>query len=221
MNRIIHPAGQKLVFTALSVYLVLAVASILIFNHNIWFLAAICFFGLAVLIIFLFFFRNPPREIIPDMNKVFAPADGTIVAIEEVFENEAIQRKCLEISIFMSIYNMHVNRYPVSGVVKYVRYSPGKYLVAYHPKSSELNEHYSTLVETPEGYMVLIKQIAGSVARRIVCYAKTDGEARQGSDLGFIKFGSRVDIFLPLDFRVRVKLYEKVKGNITIIATTN
>lgn len=221
MNKIIHPAGQKLALTALSVYLLLALAGLLVLNNNEWFLAGICLVGLVVVFISLFFFRNPSREIIPDINKVFAPADGKIVAIEEAFENEVINQKCLKISIFMSIYNIHVNRYPVSGVVKYVRHSPGKYLVAHHPKSSELNEHYSTLVETPEGYMVLIKQIAGTVARRIVCYANTDGEAKQGSDLGFIKFGSRVDLFLPLDFRVRVNLYEKVKGNKTLIATTN
>lgn len=107
----------------------------------------------------------------------------------------------------------------MGGTVKYTRYFPGKYFVAHHPKSSESNEHYSTLLETPEGQQVLIKQIAGTLARRIVCYAKEGMKAIQGSDLGFIKFGSRVDIFLPLDFQIRVKLYEKVKGNITIIAT--
>jgi len=220
MNRIIHPAGQKLFLNVVSLYLLITLFCLWFSNGNIMIVAGFGLTGLALIFLLLFFFRNPLRMLTPDSNKVFAPADGKIVAIEEVIENEICNRKCIKISIFMSIYNIHVNHYPVSGTVKYIRYFPGKYFVAHHPKSSELNEHYTTLVETPEGQQVLIKQIAGALARRIVCYAKEGMKAIQGNDLGFIKFGSRVDIFLPLNFQIRVKLYEQVKGNITIIATT-
>ena len=167
----------------------------------------------------VWFFRNPDRTMLPDGNKVFAPADGRIVAIEEVEEPEYFSDKRMKISIFMSPLNVHVNRYPVSGEVTYTKYHPGKYLVAWHPKSSLLNERSTIVIKTSNGQEILVRQIAGIVARRIVTYPKTGDQAVQGNDLGFIKFGSRVDVFLPPDANINVRLGEISKGNQTVIAT--
>jgi phosphatidylserine decarboxylase len=179
------------------------------------------FLGIILFSFLLLFFRNPKREVIPDSKMVFAPADGRIVAIEEIFEKEYLSQNCLKVSIFMSITNVHVNRYSVSGIIRYTKYHPGKYFIASHPKSSELNEHHSTVVETPEGILIMIKQIAGAVARRVICYAMVGEKVIQGNDIGFIKFGSRVDLFLPLNAKILVGMNEKVKGNITAIAHLN
>jgi len=167
----------------------------------------------------LWFFRNPNRTLVPDDNKIFAPADGKIVMVEEVEESEYFHDKRIQVSIFMSPLNVHVNRYPVSGEVTYTKYHPGKYLVAWHPKSSLLNERSTIVIKTPNGQEILVRQIAGVVARRIVTYSKTGDQAIQGNDLGFIKFGSRVDVFLPLDAKINVQLGEISKGNRTVIAT--
>jgi len=174
--------------------------------------------GIILLGLTTLFFRNPPRKIKPDADIAFAPADGRIIAIEEVYESEFLSRKCIKVSIFMSIYNIHVNRYPVSGKITYTKYHPGKYLVARHPKSSELNEHQSTAIKKLDGVEIMIKQIAGTVARRLICYAKVGDEATQGDDIGFIRFGSRVDLFLPLQAEICVKINEHVKGNQTLMA---
>jgi phosphatidylserine decarboxylase len=152
---------------------------------------------------------------------VFSPADGEIVAIETVLENEYFSQNCIKISIFMSVFNMHVNRYPVSGIIRYSKYHPGRFFIACYPKASEFNEHHSTVIENPKGIFIMVKQIAGLVARRVVCYAKEGEQAIQGEDLGFIKFGSRVDLFLPLNTEVLVKLNEKAIGNRTIVARFN
>ena len=165
-----------------------------------------------------YFFRNPYRPIKTDQSIIYAPADGRTVDIDTVFEKEFLIQDCLKVSIFMSIWNVHVNRYPLTGTISYTKYHPGNYFIASHPKSSELNEHQSTVIKTSEGISVLIKQIAGTLARRIICYAKVDEQAIQGNDLGFIRFGSRVDIFLPLNTEILVKMDEMVKGNQTIIA---
>lgn len=168
--------------------------------------------------LFLQFFRNPKREIpVSDDQLVYAPADGKVVVIEEVLDSEFGEEKGKQISIFMSPFNVHVNRIPTSGEVTYLKYHPGKYLVAMSPKSSTDNERMTTIVESPKG-KVLLKQIAGAVARRIVNYLETGQKVRQGQEMGFIKFGSRVDVILPMNAQVEVKIGEVVKGNKTVIA---
>lgn len=169
----------------------------------------------------LWFFRQPYRPVTPNDELIIAPADGRIVAIEEIFEPEYFKDKRLQISIFMSPLDVHVNRYPVSGKVKYFKYHKGAYLVAWHPKSSELNERTTLVVENSVGSEILIRQIAGAVARRIVAYPSEGELVTQGEDFGFIKFGSRVDLFLPLNsMDIKISLNQKVVGNQTIIATT-
>lgn len=166
----------------------------------------------------LWFFRQPNRPVTPDENLIIAPADGRIVAIEEVFEPEYFKDKRLLVSIFMSPLNVHVNRYPVSGTVKYMKYHKGAYLVAWHPKSSELNERTTVVIENHQGE-ILLRQIAGALARRIVYYPSEGDKVIQGDDLGFIKFGSRVDLFFPLNsLDIQISLNQKVIGNQTVIA---
>lgn len=163
------------------------------------------------------FFRVPKRLIAIDDNRIICPADGKIVVIEEVEEPEFFKGKRLQVSVFMSPLNVHVNWFPISGVVKYFKYHPGEHLVAFHPKSSTENER-TTLVIENGNRSVLVRQIAGAVARRIVCYAKENENVLQGEPFGIIKFGSRVDIFLPTDAKINVKLNEIVKGKKTTIA---
>jgi len=167
---------------------------------------------------FLQFFRDPERQTPADQSAIIAPADGKIVVIEETEETEYFHNKRIQISIFMSPLNVHVNRCPVNGRVKYIRYHPGKYLVAWHPKSSVENER-NTVVIGNEGTDVLIRQIAGKVARRIVCYLKNEESVKAGSELGFIKFGSRVDVFLPVSAKIGVHLNQVVIGGETILGT--
>ena len=169
-------------------------------------------------IIVLHFFRNPIRRITPDLNAVIAPADGKIVAIERVNEEEFMKGECTLISIFMNVHNVHVNRAPVAGKVIYRKYHHGKYLVAWNHKSSLLNER-TTLAFSLEESTVMMRQIAGGLARRIVTYPKEGEWVEQGSQIGFIKFGSRVDVFIPNHFTVTATLKQKVKGGITVIAT--
>jgi len=183
-----------------------------------WIVNLILGVSIVLIILILQFFRNPKRPLTIDDNKVYAPADGKIVVIEEVGETEFFKDKRKQVSIFMSPINVHVNRYPISGTVKYAKYHPGKYLVAWHPKSSTENERTSIVVENKNA-AVLFRQIAGALAKRIVMYSKEGDEAIQGEDFGFIKFGSRVDLFLPLDAKIEVSLDQKVKGNQTIIAS--
>lgn len=164
------------------------------------------------------FFRNPRREIqIADDNIIYAPADGKVVVIEEAHESEYFEDKRLQISIFMSPTNVHVNRNPIGGIVNYFKYHPGKYLVAWHPKSSTENERTTTVIANGD-VEVMLRQIAGALAKRIVNYVEEGQKVVQGADMGFIKFGSRVDLFLPLDTKIEVEMNQKVKGNRTIIA---
>jgi phosphatidylserine decarboxylase len=169
-------------------------------------------------IFLLFFFRLPIRYFEADPGLIYAPADGKVVVIEETMENEYFKDLRLQVSIFMSPFNMHSNRYPVSGKIKYVCHHPGKYMVAWHPKSSELNERSTIVIKTSEGTEVMVRQIAGAVARRIVTYARENADIRQGDELGFIKFGSRVDIFLPIGTEVEIPILQQVKANKSIIA---
>ena len=176
-------------------------------------IASILFFSLL-----LWFFRNPERTVIPDNQLIISPADGKVVVIEEVKEEEYFKDKRIQLSIFMSPLNVHVNRYPVSGLVTYFKYHPGKYLVAWHPKSSLLNERSTVVLKCENGQEILVRQIAGAVARRIVPYSEEGRQVIQGSELGFIKFGSRVDIFLPPGTNIGVKIGDKVTGNKSVIA---
>ena len=169
----------------------------------------------------LWFFRNPKRNIIIDDNVILSPADGKIVDIKEVNENEFFKDDRIKISIFLSITNIHVTRFPISGKIIYNKYHPGKYLLAWHPKSSEKNERTSVVISNNSFGNILYRQIAGAVARRIINYAKTNLEVIQGEDSGFIKFGSRVDIFLPLNSNISVNKGQNVKGGITILSIKN
>ena len=174
-------------------------------------------FCLLTLILILQFFRNPKRKFNLNPEKVLSPVDGKIVAIEEVFENEYFNDKRLQVSIFMSPINVHVTRYPIGGEVLYSKYHPGKYLVAWHPKSSEKNERTTIVINNKNIGKILYRQIAGFLARRIVNYAKVEENVIQGDDAGFIKFGSRVDLFLPLNVKINVKINQNVKGGIDFI----
>ncbi|KEZ94180.1 phosphatidylserine decarboxylase family protein [Nonlabens ulvanivorans] len=174
--------------------------------------------GLVFLIIILQFFRNPKRATILDDKTIVSPVDGKVVVIEKVQENEYFKGERLMISVFMSPINVHVTRYPIGGKVSYSKYHPGKYLVAWHPKASEENERTTVVVNHKNGKQVMHRQIAGALAKRIVNYAVENNEVAQGSESGFIKFGSRVDVYLPIDTPVNVELNQKVKGGITVLA---
>ena len=171
-----------------------------------------------ILILILQFFRNPKRKAKINDNIIISPVDGKVVAIEKVYEKEYFKDERIQISIFMSPLNVHVTRYASSGKIKFSKYHPGKYLVAWHPKSSEKNERTTVVIENNIFGEILYRQIAGAVARRIVNYAKVGHEVVQGTDAGFIKFGSRVDLFLPLDSKIKVELDQIVKGAEDIIA---
>jgi len=181
--------------------------------HFIIYLAGLIFWALIIL-----FFRFPDRRIVLDENKIFCPADGKIVVIEEVEETEFLKDRRLQISIFMSPLNVHVNWYPISGVIRYFRYHKGKNLVAFNPKSSAENERTSIVLENAIGQQIMVRQIAGAVARRVVCYARENNIAKQGNDFGIVKFGSRIDLFCPPNAKINVKLNEKVRANETVIA---
>lgn len=189
------------------------------FPDEDWLQIAAMFFGLMIFFFFLQFFRNPERATAANALHVIAPADGKVVVIEEVEENEYIRGKAIQVSIFMSPVNVHVNRSPVDGTVTYYKYHPGKYLVAWHPKSSTDNERTSLGIKAINGQTIFLRQIAGALARRIVCYARPGQNLNQGQEFGFIKFGSRVDVFLPLGTEINVALGEKTKGGVSVLAT--
>ena len=212
-----HKEGAKIIListTLTVVFLLLADNFISLF----WLQKAVEITVLFLLIMILQFFRNPKREVAVNDHHIIAPVDGKVVVIEEVFEAEYFKDKRLQVSIFMSPINVHVTRYPVNGKVKYSKYHPGKYLVAWHPKASTENETTTIVVENRVFGEILYRQIAGALAKRIVNYAKEGMQVIQGTDAGFIKFGSRVDLFLPLGTEINVKLNEKAVGGKTIIA---
>jgi phosphatidylserine decarboxylase len=212
-----HKEGEKtiLISTTLTVAILLLADS---FISTIWLQKTIEIIALLFLIIILQFFRNPVRKVEINDNHIIAPVDGKVVVIEEVFEGEYFKDKRLQVSIFMSPINVHVTRYPVNGLVKFSKYHPGKFLVAWHPKASEENERTTIVVENKVFGEILYRQIAGALAKRIVNYAEEGMQVIQGTDAGFIKFGSRVDLFLPLGSEINVKLNEKAIGGKTIIA---
>jgi phosphatidylserine decarboxylase len=213
----IHKEGYQIILGAF------ILTAVIIFL-SAWFLSSIpvLSYGIMVAIVLFFifivrFFRYPQRQISFGENNIVCPADGKVVAIEEVEEKEYFKDKRIQVSVFMSPNNVHVNFFPISGTVAYSKYHPGKYLVAWHPKSSELNERTTIVVKGTGKRELLMRQIAGAVARRIVCYAKENQIATQGGEMGFIKFGSRVDLFLPIGTMIDVKIGEKVTGRSTII----
>ena len=212
----IHKEGYGIIRNTFLIFSAIAALFFILFGCSV-----VSFIILAILIahfaIVVLFFRSPARVPIEDANAVIAPADGKVIMVKEVYEGEYLKCDCIQISIFMSVFNVHVNWFPVSGNVEYYKYHPGRYLVAMHPKSSEKNERTSIVVNTGEK-KVLFRQIAGYIARRIVCYATEGKPASQGDQVGFIKFGSRIDLFLPLDARVQVTKGQKVQGSQTIIA---
>ena len=174
--------------------------------------------SIVILLLILQFFRNPDRNTIINEKQIISPVDGKIVNIEKVFENECFKEDRIQISIFMSPINVHVTRYPMSGKVNYSKYHPGKYLVAWHPKSSEKNERTTIVLENKNFGEILYRQIAGAIARRIVNYAVVDQNVTQGKDAGFIKFGSRVDLFLPVGSNLNVELGQHVRGGEDVIS---
>src|ERR1043165_4712015 len=215
----IHKEGHKILLVSGIVLLFATLSAALVF-HNIivyYITAAVSLFILGA---FAYFFRLPYRNFITSDNQIIAPADGRVVVIEEVHEGEYFGDKRIQVSIFMSPANVHVNRNPISGVVKYQKYHPGKYLVAWHPKSSEKNERNTMVIEHDAlDVEILIRQIAGKLARKIRWYSNEGDEVEQNSELGFIKFGSRVDLFLPVGTKINVDLKQKVKGGVTVIGT--
>ena len=213
--KLIHKEGYIII---LNTIIILSGLNYAITFFDIEWLNTITLIGSIIFfLIILQFFRNPIRKVSAAENEVVAPADGKVVVIEEVEETEYFKDKRLQISIFMSPINVHVNRYPISGKVQYAKYHPGKYLVAWHPKSSTKNERTTIVVENDK-IAVLFRQIAGALARRIVMYSKENDTVNKGDDFGFIKFGSRVDLFFPVGTKIEVELNQIVKGNKTIIA---
>jgi len=214
----IHKEGRSLLFFLLLVLLIInwlvahfLPASLILQN-------VIIVTSIIVYLIVLQFFRNPVFAIAKNEKFVLAPADGKVVVIEETEETEYLNDRRRQVSIFMSPVNVHVNRSPVSGIVSFFAYHPGKYLVAWHPKSSTENERTTVVVKMKDGAEILFRQIAGAVARRIRCYVQKNQPLEQGDEFGFIKFGSRVDIFLPLNARISVNIGDITRGGKTIIA---
>lgn len=212
----IHREGVKILAIAFAVLVgICALAWLLTGTIGLYIAAGI---SLAFFVFILRFFRVPTRIVITDPKKVFSPCDGKVVVIEEVEETEFLNTRCLQISIFMSVWNVHINWYPIAGRVLYQKYHPGKFLLAWEPKSSTLNERTTVAIERPDGVKVLFRQIAGFLARRIVCYTKANDTAIQNQEMGFIKFGSRVDVFIPIESAVKVELNQKVVGTQTVLA---
>src|SRR5680860_478125 len=212
-----HKEGHKIIlFTA--IILIAVNTMTYLYINTYWVKFSILAISIVIFLLILQFFRNPKRLVQMNNVQILAPVDGKVVVIEEVFEKEYFKDKRLQVSIFMSPINVHVTRYPIGGTVKYSKYHPGKFLVAWHPKSSEENERTTVVVENPVIGEVLYRQVAGAMAKRIVNYAEEGQEVLQGSDSGFIKFGSRVDVFLPLNTNITVKLNDKVIGGKSVIA---
>lgn len=215
----LHREGKTIMITTGLILLALnLLAYFYLFSDNPTAITLLAIVSLILFILIVQFFRIPNRLLTISESQVIAPADGKVVVIEETTENEYFQDRRRQVSIFMSPLNVHVNRNPVSGIVRYFKYFPGKYLVAWHPKSSTENERTTVVIQQANGTEVLLRQIAGAVARRIIWYVKEGQPVKQGEEFGFIKFGSRVDVFLPLDAEVNVKIGDVTKGGVTVIA---
>ncbi len=214
----IHKEGTHTISIAASVLIFFNLAVYVFFCDCTLILLISVLISLFLLFMVIFFFRKPKRIPVINSSGVIAPADGKVVVIEKTSENEFFKDERIQISIFMSVWNVHINFFPLGGTVNYFRYHEGKYLLAKNPKSSEENERTSVVIENKKGIKVLYRQIAGTVARRIVFYVREGEEVVQSEECGFIKFGSRVDIFLPPDTDIKVKIGDKVKGSETVIA---
>jgi phosphatidylserine decarboxylase len=217
----IHKEGKATILISLIVLFALNAAVRWLAPELAWLQNIVLGISVILLVIVLQFFRNPPITVTTGDNLVISPADGKVVVIEEVEEPEYFHGKRLQVSVFMNPFNVHVNRNPVAGIVKYFKYHPGLYLVAWHPKSSTENERTTTVIQKSNGTEILFRQIAGALAKRIVWYVKEGQSVKQSEEMGFIKFGSRVDIYLPLDAKVKVALNQKVKGGRSILAEVN
>ncbi|AOW21873.1 phosphatidylserine decarboxylase family protein [Urechidicola croceus] len=213
-----HKEGHKIILISSLILLVIILLADKFIDSE-WIRILISIISIGFYILILQFFRNPVRKTNLNDNHIVAPVDGKVVVIEEVTESEYFNDKRIQVSIFMSPLNVHVTRYPISGNVLFSKYHPGKYLVAWHPKASTDNERTTIVVENNTVGKILYRQIAGALAKRIVNYAKVNDKTTQGSDAGFIKFGSRVDVFLPLNAKINVTLNQKVKGGQQVIAT--
>lgn len=215
----LHREGNTIILVTSLILLVVNLLSYFyLFAGNTIAITAMLTISLILLVLVVQFFRVPTRTLTINERQIVAPADGTVVVIEETNEPEYFKAKRRQISIFMSPLNVHVNRNPISGVVRYFRYYPGKYLVAWHPKSSTENERTTVVIESKHGVAILFRQIAGAMARRIVWYVREGEPVEQTGEMGFIKFGSRVDVFVPLDAEIAVKLGDKTKGGVTVLA---
>jgi phosphatidylserine decarboxylase len=214
----IHKEGRRILFFTLLALLALNLLLFRVNARNALFNQIFAGASVVAFLLLLQFFRSPARRLFTNEDLLVAPADGKVVVIEDVHEPEYFDDVRKQISIFMSPINVHITRNPISGVVRYFKYHPGNYLVAWHPKSSTKNERTTVVVESEAGPLVLFRQIAGAMARRIVWYVNEGDEVSQGEEFGFIKFGSRVDIFVPVDTAVKVQIGEKVKGGQTVIA---
>jgi phosphatidylserine decarboxylase len=214
-----HKEGAKSILISCFITVAIVIGADELILDNIIILKSIQIVALLFLIIILQFFRNPNRQIVPNQNTITAPVDGKVVVIEEVFESEYFKDKRLQVSIFMSPINVHVTRFAASGKINFSKYHPGKFLVAWHPKASEENERTTVVIENSVFGEILYRQIAGALAKRIVNYAVEGMQVVQGEDAGFIKFGSRVDLFLPIGTKININLNDVVKGNKSIIAT--
>ncbi|MCW5517724.1 phosphatidylserine decarboxylase family protein [Muriicola sp. Z0-33] len=213
-----HREGQKIIL--LTFFIVSAIVLLAHFYIDLaWLRILLQITAIVILVLILQFFRNPKRTVVKNFDEILAPVDGKVVVIEEVEEKEYFNARRIQVSIFMSPINVHVTRYAASGEIKYSKYHPGEYLVAWHPKSSEKNERTTVVINTPKFGDILYRQIAGAMARRIVNYAEVGESVQQGDDAGFIKFGSRVDLLLPLESAITVKLNQKVIGGKTCIAS--
>lgn len=214
----IHREGVGILATSFVLISIVIISFIYFSNAPIWINAIFVILLLGLFCFKVWFFRNPIRKTISEPLQIIAPVDGKVVVVKKVFVKEFLNAECWQVSIFMSPLNVHVCRYPVSGEVIYKKYHPGKYLVAFHPKSSELNERTTVAVEAANKDKVLFRQIAGAVARRIVLYANEKDRAKAGAEYGFIKFGSRLDVFLPLSAKIHTKLGDTPVGGIDVIA---
>jgi len=216
----IYKQGHKIILFNFSVIAIIVIV-LSLFLNSIFILSGILIILLSFLMLIIWFFRIPYRKLVIDENLIYSPADGKIVVIEETMETEYFNEKRTQVSIFMSPLNVHANYYPVSGTIEYYKYHSGKYLVAWHPKSSTENERATVVIMTEKKEKILVKQVAGAVARRIITNDREGKQVMQGEELGFIRFGSRVDIFLPSNIKILTSLNQKVKGKITVIARFN
>ncbi|MCH4896980.1 phosphatidylserine decarboxylase family protein [Marinilabiliaceae bacterium JC040] len=214
----LHKAGHKLLIKILLVLAALNLCVYYIIDNETVFNIVLGITSIFYVLV-INFFRSPYREVKVSDDKIIAPADGKIVVIEETTENEYLKEKCIQVSIFMNVFNVHINWFPTNGIIKYYKHHSGRFLAAYLPKSSTENERSTVVVERPDGKQILFRQIAGALARRIVTYAKVGEKITQANQCGFIKFGSRVDIYLPLGTQIDVELNQKVVGSQTVIAT--